>query len=290
MSVLRMKASWPRTPDGADDEGDRGRELEDDEAVAQPPPSRPRSARALDGRDGTEGRDEQGRIAPRGRADDGGEKDQGGHQGGVAEGVEDDVPLDERPESRQGGQDEPDGQGQGHEGQDHGVAEELADELALARPDDLAQADLLGPLEGPGRGQVHVVDAGDDQDEDGDRGEEEDEAGVADQAEIEIGPGMEVDAGQGLEEEARRLAAVWAVSRGPVGGDEGRELGLQGLRVGAVLEEDVGVVGAVAPDGQVALLELGHRLEGRDDVHGEMGVGGDVAEDAGDLETRPSSC
>ena len=40
------------------------------------------------------------------------------------------------------------------------------------RSDDLAQADLAGPLAGAGRGQVHEVDAGDPEDEEGDGGED----------------------------------------------------------------------------------------------------------------------
>ena len=95
------------------------------------------------------------------------------------------------------------GQEEGDECQQHRLAQELPDELSLVRADDLPQTDLLGPLEGSGRGQVHVIDAGDDQDEDGDRGEQEDEAGVSGGGQLEINPGGKMDLGQGLKKITR---------------------------------------------------------------------------------------
>ena len=58
-----------------------------------------------------------------------------------------------------------------HPGQESGqdrFAVKLADDAFPLGADDLAQPDLLGPVGRAGRGQVHEVDAGDEQDEQGD--------------------------------------------------------------------------------------------------------------------------
>ena len=83
-------------------------------------------------------------------------------------------------------------------GDEDGFAEELDDDLAAKCAGDFPDADLLGPEGGPGGGEVHIVDAGDQEDEEGDGAENGDAAGIAVLFHFVVEMGMKVDAGQGL--------------------------------------------------------------------------------------------
>jgi hypothetical protein len=65
------------------------------------------------------------------------EKNEPGHQGDVTERIENEVPLEKGPKSRQDEKDGADGQQERQECDDHGIGQELADKLALGRADDL---------------------------------------------------------------------------------------------------------------------------------------------------------
>src|SRR6185437_16294813 len=79
-------------------------------------------------------------------------------------------------------------------GRDHDrFTQELTDEVDAARPQHLADADLTGTGSRPCGGQVHEVDTGDEQDEDGDGAEDIDVFDVAVVRELVGTMGMEMD-------------------------------------------------------------------------------------------------
>src|SRR5215475_6232636 len=89
----------------------------------------------------------------------------------------------------------------GQPGDEDRFAEELGDYFVALCPGYFADADLFGPEGGAGGGEVHIVDASDQQDEDGDGAEDIDATDVAVLPDLFVEVGAEVDIGQALEEE-----------------------------------------------------------------------------------------
>src|SRR5579872_6006227 len=72
-----------------------------------------------------------------------------------------------------------DGQRQGEGVEQKAFGQELDDEVEAEGAEDFPEADLAGSFEGPGGGEVGIVDPGDGDDEEGDEEEEADRFPVA---------------------------------------------------------------------------------------------------------------
>ena len=75
---------------------------------------------------------------------------------------------------------------------------ELCHQLRLGRAGDLTDADLFCPSCRPGRGQVHIVDTGDDDHEQGDRGKNIDIGDAAKFFRLTLEVRMQVNGRDGL--------------------------------------------------------------------------------------------
>ena len=93
-------------------------------------------------------------------------------------------------------------QNNGDEAHEYGLGQELQHQLAAVGAEGLADAHLLGPAGGAGGGQVHEVDAGNQQDRQRDHRKSVDRPGIAIGFEFPFQVGIEVDVGERLQEEA----------------------------------------------------------------------------------------
>ena len=154
--------------------------------------------------------------------------------------------------------------GQGARRQDHRLAEELPGELRAVGAHRLADAHLVGPLGGPGRGQVHEVDDGQEQHEERQPREEQHVRQATCPAACgQIGrPRAQVDAGDGLQVELLREVAIARIEsfrlkqRHQLGFDDLVQGGLKSGRRGAWLKRHVRRPVVVAP---VARVEVQRR-------------------------------
>jgi hypothetical protein len=190
---------------------------------------------------------------------------------------------------------EPEGEEEGDKRDEQGFPEELDGEGPAGRAHDLAEADLLGSLDGAGRGEVHEVDAGDDQDEGGDDREQDDRAEIA--RGLVFGPcvGGEVDVLDLLEVETLRIARLHEPSlfvrpgrKDPV--EKRRDLGFHVRTVDTPGEadEDAGdVVGEVPGPVEIIVVPASEEtLEGEvggQEIEVDVGIQGRVLHDPRDL-------
>ena len=155
--------------------------------------------------------------------------------------------------------------------QQEGFAEELPDELAPLRADGLPQPDFFRPPCGPRRGEVHEVDARQQEHEDGNRREEVDERDVAVRLQLGVEVGVQVDVEERLEvEPVRRLVADDAVL-------EVGELRFERGGVRALSEQEVGE-GRLEPP--YRLLQRGQAGIREEEFEGEVGGAGQFGEHA----------
>ena len=182
----------------ADDEDDGRRELEDDQALAQQGAAAEAGARLQD-RCRLEARQRQSGIAARQEAGGGRQGQHPGGQTGIGEGPDGEGLAQEVVEEGEAGEGEGDRQDQRQSGDEDGLAQELPRELTATGAENLAQTDLARPVRGPRHGEVHEVDAGDDEDEGADETEGAQEGDVPVRASAEVGLGVEVDAVQPLQ-------------------------------------------------------------------------------------------
>ena len=159
----------PADDPGADDEGDADEKLGDDQDAPKTGAPRPGLPAPFEGFDRMEGREKDRRIASRDQTDEQGEAEKQGNEPDQLRRSEPQVDPGDRLEKGEGEPDQDEGDHEGQQAVGRRFAQELAEQGPAARPDDLAQADLAGPLGRAGRGQVHEVDAGDPDDEQGDR-------------------------------------------------------------------------------------------------------------------------
>ena len=82
-------------------------------------------------------------------------------------------------EGGQGGLNEKDGENAGYCSREHGFGQELEDQVAALGTDGFSDADFAGAALGAGGGEVHKIDAGDDQHEEADDAEH---ANIVDEA------------------------------------------------------------------------------------------------------------
>ena len=181
------------------DHGDGQGELADYEKAAET--DAPRfglgAARAsLQGLNGLESRKIDGGIAAGGESDEQRQAEEHRNEPGQFAGAESQFDAGNRFEKGKSQLDENQAHYQGQQTGARRFPQELSDEVAAASPDNFSYSDFPGPPARPGRGQVHEVDAGDGQDDDGDGRENIDLENIAVAAEFPSQFGTEMDGGQ----------------------------------------------------------------------------------------------
>ena len=160
----------------------------------------------------------------------------------------------------------------------------MHDDLATLRANDLAHAHLLGPQRRPRRGQVHEVDAGNEQDQQRDGRERVDLGDVAVGLHLQFKMRAQVDVFEGLQEEAQGFLAFVAFH-------ELRQLGLQRDGIGLGRQQEVGEGAGPAPTPQrlpdVLAVDRHHRAVRGQHVEVEMGVVRQVFDDARHRQVHP---
>ena len=273
---------------GADDERDRDRELQDDEAGSQPS----RAGRVGGALIGLEHQrrpvagEEEGGIDAAHDAHDGEQAGQRQDDAVRSEIADRDAAVDLGVEPREGELDQSDGE-QSRRRDDHGgFDEELGDELAARRPQGFAQPDLARPAAGAGGGEIGEIDAGDDQQEGGDDPERDER--LDRRAEPH---GRAIDRGRVDGADVHQLLgeAEAVGSRGIAlgGGDEPPQGGVhpavQSGGVDAGAQTDIDPARHPVPLGESLVARRAAGEVGpieRGDA--QMGVGGQVAQDSGD--------
>ncbi len=148
--------------------------------------------------DGPEGRQQERGIPAGGQTDEKRDGRQGRNQPGRPV-VHTQFLAGQQVELRQQQMYQDEGDGQRNQGEQHRFSDELPDQLNPLGAQDLSDSDLLRSAGGTGRGQVHEVDAGDYENEDGQRREYVYVPDVAVGPDLVIKVGVQVDFREGLQ-------------------------------------------------------------------------------------------
>ena len=172
---------------------------------------------------------------------------------------------------------------QGEGALDRGLAHVLPHDLDLLRAEDLPQSHLLGPRGRTADGQVHEVDAGDEEDEQRRADQDIGQVGVAREPHSETHFRVQVHPGYGLQDQLRRC--VRRVMRF----HECRQLGLERSGPVRTRKFDERLRGVVTPLAD----RIGnpgdyfrHDGDGHEQVEPDAGIGRGVLRDAGDGQQR----
>ena len=184
---------------GGDDEHDGDGELGDDEHAAYSAFTVYGSLLAFEYGSGSEGGDDERGVGACEKTDDtskgyGADDDRpmGGEMKG--DGLAREVIHPRERNAGEGG-----GQYEGKQGDEHGLAEVLADELAFQRTGYFAHAYLFGAFGGAGGGEVYEIETSDEDDEQADDAHHVDVVDVAVHLDLIIEVRAEVDVGYGLD-------------------------------------------------------------------------------------------